>query len=75
MIMREQLGPPDHAKALTWYDMGWHARWLGRCQWAEVILMGRIPALGAADAAARPQRPFCCPMQRPQKPRRRCWMA
>ncbi len=54
MIMREQLGPPDHAKALTWYDMGL-ARgdgW-GGANGAEVILMGRIPGLGAADAAAR----------------------
>ncbi len=54
MIMREQLGPPDHAKALTWYDMGL-ARgdgW-GGANGAEVILLDQIPGLGPADAAAR----------------------
>lgn len=54
MIMRKELGPVDHAKALTWYDMGL-ARgdgW-GGTNGADVILMGQLPGFGPPDAAAR----------------------
>jgi TPR repeat protein len=62
MVMREQLGAVDHAKAVAWYDMGL-ARgdaW-GGTNAAEVILKGRIAGLGPADAAARAAKAMLLP--------------
>lgn len=62
MVMREQLGPADHAKAVAWYDMGL-ARgdgW-GGANAAEVILMGQVADLGPADAAARAAKAMLLP--------------
>ena len=54
MIMRGDLGEPDPAKAVEWYDMGL-ARgdgW-GGANAAEIILSGKVKGLGPGDAAAR----------------------